>query len=99
MDDRHGRDEPGEHGRADHGDTTGDPPGLKETVRVFFAGVPGNVEYSGAAPSLVAGISQLNARLPDSLPPGTNLEAVPISIQLGDGAPSGHAGNGRGALA
>jgi uncharacterized protein (TIGR03437 family) len=43
------------------------------------------VQYQGAAPSLVAGITQINVRLPDTLPSNTNLDAVPISIRVGNG--------------
>lgn len=53
---------------------------------VFAQAVPGEVQYQGAAPGLVAGLTQINVRLPDTLPAGTNLDAVPISIRMGNGS-------------
>lgn len=60
----------------------------KTPVRVLFAQISGEMQYAGAAPGMVAGVTQINVRLPDTLPPGTTPEAVPISIRMGDGVAS-----------
>jgi uncharacterized protein (TIGR03437 family) len=39
----------------------------KPNVTVRIGGVDAKVEYAGAAPGLVSGILQVNARLPESL--------------------------------
>ena len=46
------------------------PVPLQDTA-VFIKGVQAEVLYSGAAPGLVAGVVQVNARLPEELSPGT----------------------------
>lgn len=50
-----------------------------EFAGVFPYGVD-NVVWAGAAPGLVAGVTQLNVQLPTSLPSGTPLNAVPVSL-------------------
>lgn len=52
---------------------------------VRFAEVVAEVVWAGAAPGLIAGAAQINARLPASLPAGTNLAAVPV-IVISNGA-------------
>ncbi len=54
---------------------------LRYPPRVSFAGVPGVVMWAGAAPGLVLGVIQINVRLPSSLPPGTPLDSVPLTIE------------------
>jgi uncharacterized protein (TIGR03437 family) len=49
-------------------------------VRVFVGGVEAEVVYAGAAPGLVAGLLQVNVRLPENTPAG---DAVPIVLQVG----------------
>jgi uncharacterized protein (TIGR03437 family) len=58
--------------------------------RVFFAaGVEGTVLWSGSAPTLVAGVTQINVRIPATLPAAVNLAAVPVSISsLGNQSPA-----------
>lgn len=53
-------------------------PALPVTVRI--AGMPAEVLYSGAAPGLVAGVIQINARIPMEAPSGP---AVPVVFQVG----------------
>jgi len=48
-------------------------------VSVTIDGKAGQVLYAGAAPGLVAGITQINVRLPDSVSSG----AVPVVLQVG----------------
>jgi len=47
---------------------------------VYFAGVVATVEWAGSAPGMIAGLTQINAQLPASLPAGTNLAAVPVVV-------------------
>ena len=49
-------------------------------VSVRIGGRPAVVEYAGSAPGLVAGVIQINARIPSDAPTGPN---VPIEIQIG----------------
>jgi uncharacterized protein (TIGR03437 family) len=49
-------------------------------VTASIAGVPAEVTYAGSAPGLVAGVVQVNVRIPDSLTP--NL-AAPVSLTIG----------------
>ena len=41
------------------------------------------MEYAGAAPGLVAGVTQLNVRLPDTIPPvdGFSQGLVPLLVR------------------
>ena len=45
------------------------------------------VEYAGAAPGLVAGVSQFNVKLPDPFPQveGFEDDVLPLEVQMGDG--------------
>ena len=49
-------------------------------VTVMIGDTPAEVIYAGAAPGLIAGIVQVNARLPDAAPSG---KAVPLTVRLG----------------
>ncbi|MBI3696681.1 MAG: hypothetical protein HY238_17805 [Acidobacteria bacterium] len=49
-------------------------------VRVSIGGVPADVLYAGGAPGLVAGVIQVNARVPSNAPSGG---AVPIVLSVG----------------
>lgn len=49
-------------------------------VAVRIGGVNAEVLYAGAAPSLVAGVMQVNAKVPDNVPDGN----VPIQIVVGN---------------
>jgi uncharacterized protein (TIGR03437 family) len=48
--------------------------------QIAFAGVPGVTLWSGAAPGLIEGVTQINVQLPAALPAGTNLGAVPVIL-------------------
>ncbi|HYL77392.1 MAG TPA: SBBP repeat-containing protein [Bryobacteraceae bacterium] len=50
--------------------------------QVFFAGVAGTTLFSGAAPGLIAGVTQINVQLPSSLPDGTVWNAVPVVLDV-----------------
>ena len=54
----------------------------ENTAHMTFAGVPGTTLWSGSAPTLIFGVTQINVQLPASLPPGTNLSAVPLVLQV-----------------
>jgi uncharacterized protein (TIGR03437 family) len=49
-------------------------------VTVLINGTPAEVGYAGAAPGLVAGVMQLNVRIPENMPPGAS---VPIVVNVG----------------
>ncbi|MBC8164312.1 MAG: SBBP repeat-containing protein [Bryobacteraceae bacterium] len=49
-------------------------------VTVLIGGIPAVVEYAGSAPGLVAGVLQLNVRVPDLVAPGNS---VPIVVFAG----------------
>ena len=54
---------------------------LRLPVQVMFGGlIPGEVLYAGAAPGLVAGVIQINVRIPQNLLAG----ALGIFMRLGD---------------
>ena len=48
-------------------------------VTVTIGGKPATVQYSGAAPGLVEGLTQVNAQVPAGLTPGN----VPVVVQVG----------------
>jgi uncharacterized protein (TIGR03437 family) len=50
-------------------------------VRVFIGGAEAEVTYAGAAPGLIAGALQVNARVPWEAPVGT---AVPLILVVGE---------------
>jgi len=51
-------------------------------VTVSIGGQPAQVLYAGAAPGLVAGVMQVNVRIPDGI--GTGV--VPVILQVGGAA-------------
>src|SRR5262249_50983268 len=50
-------------------------------VSVLIGGVQAELIYAGAAPTLVAGVLQVNVRLPLTVAPGDN---VPLQITVGN---------------
>ena len=56
------------------------PPRPRLPVTVLIGGAPAEVLYAGGAPGIVAGVIQVNARLPQSIAPG---RAVPVLITAG----------------
>jgi len=52
-------------------------------VSVRIGDVPARVLYAGAAPSMVAGVLQVNVEVPENAPKGN---AVPITLVVGDAA-------------
>lgn len=60
------------------------PPQPILPVSVQIDGLDAIVEYAGAAPGIVAGVLQVNARIPDSAHPGPS---VPVLVKVG-GKPS-----------
>jgi uncharacterized protein (TIGR03437 family) len=59
-------------------------PATQLSIGVEIGGVPATIQYSGAAPGLVAGAIQVNAYVPQSAPSGAG---VPIVLSVG-GYPS-----------
>lgn len=53
---------------------------LVSSPQVTFAGVGAKVLFAGAAPTLIAGVNQINAQVPVTLPAGTNLAAVSLVL-------------------
>ena len=51
-----------------------------ERVTATVGGLPAVVQYAGTAPGLVAGLMQVNVRIPDGVPPGGY---VPVVIAVG----------------
>ncbi len=49
-------------------------------VSARIGGVPATVPYAGAAPGNIAGLMQINAKIPDGVPPGS---AVAVQISIG----------------
>jgi uncharacterized protein (TIGR03437 family) len=56
------------------------PPQPILPVSVQIDGLDAVVEYAGAAPGIVAGVLQVNARIPDSAHPGPS---VPVLVKVG----------------
>ncbi len=56
-----------------------DPPRPLAPVKVWIGGAEAALEYAGGAPGFVAGVLQVNARVPQSLRPG----AHPIFLEIG----------------
>lgn len=54
-------------------------------VSVRIGGQPAVVHYAGAAPGFVAGLMQINAQVPDSVPVGAR---VPVSVVVGSASSS-----------
>jgi uncharacterized protein (TIGR03437 family) len=59
------------------------PPQVALPVSVTIGGQPAQVTYQGAAPGLVAGVTQINAVVPTSIEPGV---AVPVTVTVGNTA-------------
>jgi uncharacterized protein (TIGR03437 family) len=55
-------------------------------VTASVAGIPAEVTYAGAAPGLVAGVVQVNLRVPDAVSPSL---AVPVTLTIGQVATPG----------
>ena len=51
------------------------------SVKAQVGGLPAVINYAGAAPTLVAGVMQVNVQIPAGVQPGS---AVPVSIQVGN---------------
>jgi uncharacterized protein (TIGR03437 family) len=49
-------------------------------MSVTIGGIPATVSYSGAAPSQIAGLTQINAQVPAAVTPGTK---VPVVVTIG----------------
>jgi uncharacterized protein (TIGR03437 family) len=60
------------------------PPLISAPVTVSIGGQSATVMYQGAAPKLVAGVSEINVQVPAGVTPGP---AVPVTITVG-GVPS-----------
>ncbi len=56
------------------------PPLVTAPVAVIIGGVNAEVIYQGAAPGLISGLMQINARVPASIQPGP---AVPVTLTAG----------------
>jgi len=54
---------------------------VQQNVKVTFGSKDGQVMYAGSAPGLVAGVSQINVRVPDDSPDG---DSVPVIVTVGD---------------
>ena len=59
---------------------SGNPPVIALNVTVTIGGQNAKVLYQGAAPTLVAGVSQINVQVPAGVTPGS---AVPVTITVG----------------
>jgi uncharacterized protein (TIGR03437 family) len=55
-------------------------PRPRATVSVRIDGKPAEVQYAGAAPGQVAGLMQVNVKIPE----GVGVGDVPVEIQVGD---------------
>lgn len=67
------------------GSVTGSIPPQVNNVRVTIGGVDARVTYAGEAPSLVAGVLQVNAVVPDNVVTGN----VPVVVTVGSNNTSG----------
>jgi uncharacterized protein (TIGR03437 family) len=56
------------------------PPLLQSHVTASIFGVPAEVVYAGAAPTLVAGVVQINVRVPAGVPVNNFL---PVVVNIG----------------
>lgn len=55
-------------------------PALTGNVTVTIDGMPCTTNYAGAAPYLIAGLTQINAQVPTGATPGSN---VPLTVTIG----------------
>ena len=51
-----------------------------QTVNVTIGGLPAVVNYAGAAPTLVAGLMQINVQIPSGFAAAS---AIPVVVQVG----------------
>lgn len=58
------------------------PPRLREGLTMTIGGLPATVEYGGPAPGALAGLYQVNVRIPASAPRGN----LPIKVTVGTSA-------------
>lgn len=65
---------------ATDGQIAGSPANTTLPVSASVGGLPAQVDYAGAAPGLIAGVAQVNLRIPSGLAP--NL-AAPLSLTIG----------------
>jgi uncharacterized protein (TIGR03437 family) len=65
---------------ADGRQIVGDPPRPVAALSVLIGGLPATVEYAGGSPGSVAGLLQINVRLPQELAAG---DAVPVIVNIG----------------
>jgi uncharacterized protein (TIGR03437 family) len=63
----------------DGGIVRGSPAPLRTSVSARIAGLPADVLYAGAAPGLVAGVFQVNVRIPSDAVPGV----APVLLMVG----------------
>lgn len=59
---------------------------LQEPITASVVGMgqpPLTIEYAGAAPGLVSGVTQINIKLPDTIPSISGLAAAELSIVVG----------------
>jgi uncharacterized protein (TIGR03437 family) len=68
---------------ASDGSVIGTPPFPRPVlpVTVFIGKQTAEVLYAGAAPGMVAGVLQMNVRIPDTTPPGSS---VPVAFMVGN---------------
>ena len=57
-----------------------------ELLQATIGGQTADVQYAGGASGLVAGVMQVNLRIPAGITPGN---AVPVSVQVGNAATPG----------
>ena len=63
------------------GQTAHEPyPKPRQKVSVTIGGQTADILYAGAAPTLVAGVLQINARVPTGITPGAS---VPVVVTVG----------------
>jgi uncharacterized protein (TIGR03437 family) len=55
-------------------------PQVVQPVTVNIGGTTADLAYGGAAPTLVAGVLQINARIPPGITPG---DAIPVQLNIG----------------
>ena len=56
-------------------------PELTQPVEVFIGGAQAEVTYAGPAPQMVAGVMQINARIPAGIAAGP---AAPLVLRVGN---------------
>ena len=59
---------------------------LTQTPVVTIGGVNATVQYAGAAPTLVAGLTQINVEVPATVTPGL---ALPVIVKIGENTSTG----------